>query len=320
MIHQIDEKPRDDQSPAHVPGVCVTRRSLMNKMIAIPVAAAVSTIVPELAGSTPSQAPVIAAHPDADLLDLAHEYERLLAIETPLSNEKSRLWTFAVEELRWQILGVDPNDKDARQTIINERYDEFLQASNSADKDSGYNKAYRKFDRAMRNSIRVGRKILKLKPRTIDGLLVRARVIETHDEILRDQPLDCLLGEIREFAARVPSSAIAPSIGNAPIDPIFAAIEAHRKAWAAYKAGDAANISDEKSNALCRKECKAMDRIAETVPLTLNGLFAMLSYIGVVIEQQGDANLVFGDDATAVFTSMAKAAELLRKPANIALI
>jgi hypothetical protein len=215
MTHQIDESRRDDRTPVHVPGVCVTRRSLMNKLVVLPVAAAVSTIVPELAGSTPSQAAVtVTAHPDADLLDLAREYERLLAIEKPLSNESSRLWNLSVEELRWQILGVDPKDKEAQRAIINERYEEMLQATSSADEQCGYNKARRKFQRASRNTIRVGRKVLKLKPRTIDGLLVRARVIETHDEILRGEPLDCLLGEIREFAARVPSSAILASIGD----------------------------------------------------------------------------------------------------------
>jgi hypothetical protein len=49
MTHEIDVKRRDDQSPAHVPGVCVTRRSLMN-MIALPLIAvspSVGTDVPD---------------------------------------------------------------------------------------------------------------------------------------------------------------------------------------------------------------------------------------------------------------------------------
>jgi len=49
MIHQIEQKPSDDQSPAHEPGVCVTRRSLMNKIVAVSAAAAIPTVAPVLA-------------------------------------------------------------------------------------------------------------------------------------------------------------------------------------------------------------------------------------------------------------------------------
>jgi hypothetical protein len=38
----------DDQSPVHVPGVCVTRRSLMNKIVVASVAASVPTIAPAM--------------------------------------------------------------------------------------------------------------------------------------------------------------------------------------------------------------------------------------------------------------------------------
>ncbi len=41
MTYEIDEKRRDDQSPAHMPGVCVTRRSLMNKLIALSITTAI---------------------------------------------------------------------------------------------------------------------------------------------------------------------------------------------------------------------------------------------------------------------------------------
>jgi hypothetical protein len=118
------------------------------------------------------------------------------------------------------------------------------------------------------------------------------------------------LGSIRD------GRDLAISRDQMPRDPIFARIEAHRKAWAACQAGAAANVSEEKSNALCKKECKAMDRIAETVPLTLNGLFVMLSYIGVAIEQQGNATLVFGDDTTAVFTSIEEDVPIRNAPSK----
>jgi hypothetical protein len=86
MTHEIDEKLRDDQSPAHVPGVCVTRRSLMNKLVVIPVAGAALPVLlparateaaPSLAArSTPANnlADSVRCHPDSELLDLATQF------------------------------------------------------------------------------------------------------------------------------------------------------------------------------------------------------------------------------------------------------
>src|ERR1700722_15686523 len=49
MIHQIDVERRDDLAPASETGVCVTRRSLMNKIVAVTAAAALPTVAPAMA-------------------------------------------------------------------------------------------------------------------------------------------------------------------------------------------------------------------------------------------------------------------------------
>jgi hypothetical protein len=64
MTHQIDESRRDDLASEHVPsGVSVSRRVLMNKLVAIPVAAAASAIPLSLAVAQPATAadPIFAA-------------------------------------------------------------------------------------------------------------------------------------------------------------------------------------------------------------------------------------------------------------------
>jgi hypothetical protein len=49
---------------------------------------------------------------------------------------------------------------------------------------------------------RVGRKIFKIAPVTVVGLLVRMRVIETHDEIFDVEPAEKLFAEVKAFAGR----------------------------------------------------------------------------------------------------------------------
>jgi selenophosphate synthase len=63
-----------------------------------------------------------------------------------------------------------------------------------------YNAAAGAWNRASEKTGRVGKKILKLKATTPEGLLIRARVIETHDEILKVEPAELLLVEIKQFA------------------------------------------------------------------------------------------------------------------------
>jgi hypothetical protein len=77
MTHEIDEKRQDDQSPARVPGVCVTRRSLMNILVALPIAPAVPTVAPALPAGhdvAPPIAPDHRSHPDAELFELVEQF------------------------------------------------------------------------------------------------------------------------------------------------------------------------------------------------------------------------------------------------------
>jgi hypothetical protein len=120
-----------------------------------------------------------AADPDAALIELGAEYERLLAIEQPLRAQSDRLWVGA-RRLHMEKLGIDPKDDKARCTALNERYDEWIRASSK--------------------TARIGRKILKIRPATTTGLLVRLSVITTHDEICKTEPLKALQAEMRGFA------------------------------------------------------------------------------------------------------------------------
>jgi hypothetical protein len=144
---------------------------------------------------------LVGPHPDAALLDLGLEYERLLAIEEPLREESFRIWN-AADRLRYEKLGIDPDDHEARGAALNERHNEWNEAREVADKELGYHKAWKKMDRASSKTARVGKKILKIAPATMAGLLARVRVIETHDEILVGEPTENLVAQIRDFAKR----------------------------------------------------------------------------------------------------------------------
>jgi len=82
-------------------------------------------------------------------------------------------------------------------------WDDWLEAKKLAGKEVGYDKAFGKMNRAAKKTACIGRKILKTEPATVAGLLVRVRVIETHDEICDAEPAEALLAEIRDFAKRV---------------------------------------------------------------------------------------------------------------------
>jgi hypothetical protein len=140
-----------------------------------------------------------AADPDAALIELGAEYERLLISESPFKEELDQL-SNASDRLRYQKLGIDPDDVEACRAAARERWTEWMNAGDVASKESGYSKSWDKMNRASKKTTRIGRKILKIKPGTVAGLLIRVRVIETHDEICKTEPLEALLAEIRDFA------------------------------------------------------------------------------------------------------------------------
>jgi hypothetical protein len=90
---------------------------------------------------------------------------------------------------------------------------------------------------------------------------------QNFDWILRGDPS----GMIADAAARSPRAAMLPQDG----DPVFAAIEAHRLAYARF---DAADIED--NDAEFSAEGDAMVRLLSVTPTTAGGVVAMLRYIG----------------------------------------
>jgi hypothetical protein len=180
-----------------------TRRSLLT-IAAGGAVAAIAAAVPTIAPATATPVdPLIAPHPDAKLLELGLEYERLWAIEEPLRSNSSGLWN-AADRRRYEKLGVDPDDIEARRAALDDRHSEWNAAREIADEEVGYNKAWGKTNRASLKTERIGKKILKIAPNTMAGLLVRIRVIETHEgEILDCEPAEQLIMEIRDFAKRV---------------------------------------------------------------------------------------------------------------------
>ena len=181
-----------------------TRRQLLTIAAGGAVAAAIAAAVPAIAPATATPVdPLIAPHPDAKLEELGLEYERLWAIEEPLAEESERLWNGA-DRLRYEKLGVDPDDLEARRAALDNRHNEWIAAREIADEEVGYDRAWGKTNRASLKTVRIGKKILKIAPNTMAGLLVKIRVIETHgEEILHCEPAEQLIMEIRDFAKRV---------------------------------------------------------------------------------------------------------------------
>jgi hypothetical protein len=102
-----------------------------------------------------------------------------------------------------QNMGPDPSNQQACLAAGRERYDEWVKGWEAAATDVGYVDPWKAWNKASSRSGRIGKKIFKIAPTTMGGLLVRMRVIETHDEIFDVEPADMLFGEIRAFAKRL---------------------------------------------------------------------------------------------------------------------
>jgi hypothetical protein len=111
-------------------------------------------------------------------------------------------------------------------------------------------------------------------------------------------------------------------------DPIFAAIERHRKAYAAMQAFDgelleellAGTLSATKEAegamyAVADAEINAVRVLARVVPTTLQGLLAMLVYIGdYAAENSGELlDALNAEDSNALLGSLATAAKGLQQ-------
>jgi hypothetical protein len=218
MTHEIDEKRQDDQSPAHVPGVCVTRRSLMNKIVAIATAAAIPVASPSIA-SEPDHTLPPAANPtgtaDAELLRLADEYiaaeQKWCDLDTKADQIKHNLISKrpCPEVLRrcetdgelglgcrgewWdQYRDVDPLrlKEWATPDAARDRAHEIITAFDEWDKNRkpprGYKKVAREAERAAREYQHLERRIAETRATTVEGMLAKVRCAHAYaksDEI-----------------------------------------------------------------------------------------------------------------------------------------
>ena len=121
----------------------------------------------------------------------------------------------------------------------------------------------------------------------------------------------------RAVLAVLAASLTGPVVVEAtPTDPIFAAIEKHRKAFTAMKAANGSPLSDEDTQQYYDAENDAIDEFARTVPTTQAGLAAMLIYAAEIISDNRPAErsmpYPFADDAPLLETLATAAKALLR--------
>lgn len=162
----------------------------MNTMVALPIVAATPTTAPTMNYDRGLRL-------DSELIHLGCEFERLLEIEQPLKRKSSRLYR-ATKKRREELLGISPNDREARHKFARERWEEWSSAWETASLEVGYGKAAKRWNDANKKTAKVATQITKLKPKTTVGLLIKARVIETHDFVVRD-PATYLQMTIKEF-------------------------------------------------------------------------------------------------------------------------
>ncbi|MEY9180353.1 hypothetical protein ABIG06_002275 [Bradyrhizobium sp. USDA 326] len=188
-----------------VPGA-VSRRSLMNVFVGA-AAVAGAAIPPSLLAAKPApnvrEVPPVIANPDAELLSLGKQYERLLREEATFRRKSRRLHA-ATEARRDEIFGRDfACTEERRRTLSTEEFREWHGAWETASTETGHRAAHGAWCAACKRTRVVGRKILRIKAATLAGLLVRSRVLTTNGELLcRGEPIEQLEREIRAFALR----------------------------------------------------------------------------------------------------------------------
>jgi hypothetical protein len=95
-----------------------------------------------------------------------------------------------------------------------------------------------------------------------------------------------------------------PRRRRAQADPIHAAIAKHARAYAAYDAQCKRDMDEVIMWRLCRVERRASDKLAATVPSTLEGAAAALAYVRLLRER--DDYPVFDDYYCYVFIASAE--------------
>lgn len=80
-----------------------------------------------------------------------------------------------------------------------------------------------------------------------------------------------------------------------PPDPIFAAIEAHRKAVANRHAGEDGAVDDEQYSDRDAEELDTLKELFETPPSTIEGLIAFFRYAQTPLPKSSQSKTVIGD-------------------------
>jgi hypothetical protein len=104
-----------------------------------------------------------------------------------------------------------------------------------------------------------------------------------------DEAAGCLLANDPDYLMRIAATALEEIIADdtaAPVvDPIYAAIEEHRAAYAAYDA--AAEGPDDENDEAFRELDRASQHLMRAEASTLAGLIALLRYVAPLLQQAG---------------------------------
>jgi hypothetical protein len=299
MTQEINESRRDGIAPAHVPGVCVTRRSLMNKIVAVSAFASVLALPSVASEAVDPIFAAIAAHRKA-CVDFTQCAERDLSLadddpakeSAEIANGESMDTMF---NLARGLLKTRPTTLAGAVALLNHVND---------GESLNFNDDWRFPDRA-----------LEEHGGDDEGESFHLAMTKHVAEALRS--ITPASGNSRPAAA-LPRASAGARPDRREGDPIFAKIEAHQRAYAAVRATDGTGMDDETFDPIGRREMDAAHELARTQPTTQAGLFALLAYLNVAIGQQGEINntrnggfeSLFGGDCT-IFATLAKAADVL---------
>lgn len=101
----------------------------------------------------------------------------------------------------------------------------------------------------------------------------------------------------RAMLAGVATAAVVMPAAALPMpDPIFAAIERHKRAYAAHGAADDAVCSEAAFDALCREDRAARRALLRIKPTTVAGAAALLRYAWEFSIQPGEEFLMPGGE------------------------
>jgi hypothetical protein len=261
----------------------------MNMLVKSSAVVAAATALPALAKASPimseTAAPVIAPDapdPDAALRALGEQLKAASA-------EAVRLEPRRLYDECWNASGFDKRPKGRANAAARRRFDAMAEQN-------GYRKASERWNVACRRERRIAKAILRVPAHTPIGEGVRAAAAIAIDEPDLDSTMETtkMVWGLAVRAGFTPPADIARELkrkGKAPAkskpDPIFAAIEAHRRVWwvdlAQCSDLDEAASQGDKAAAQRLEELHevvdtATDALIDTMPTTNAGVAALLEY------------------------------------------